>query len=128
LMVQVHALVAALVHGGELDEPDERPSGRRRAPRMLVATVATTAVLAAGGARLGSAVTLEESADGATLVLAHRGFTAGGVENTIEALDAASEAGADLVEMDVQQTSDGGWVLMHDTDLKRLAGLDTSVG
>ena len=71
---------------------------------------------------------LNETSYGSTTVLAHRGFTEGGVENTIEALDAANKADADVVEMDVQQTADGGWVLMHDFDLKRLARQATSVG
>lgn len=63
-----------------------------------------------------------------TLVLGHRGFSGGGVENTISGLRAASAVGADLVEMDVMQTSDGGFVVMHDASLQRLAGRKQSVG
>lgn len=57
-----------------------------------------------------------------TLVLAHRGFSDGGVENTIGGLEAADVAGADLVEMDVMETADNEFVVMHDADLTRLAG------
>src|SRR5690606_40580075 len=38
-----------------------------------------------------------------TLVLGHRGFSGGGVENTIEGLEAAAQVKADLVEIDVMQ-------------------------
>lgn len=62
-----------------------------------------------------------------TYVLAHRGFTAEGVENTLSGLEAAARAGADLVEMDVMQTADGKFVVMHDANLKRLAGQDLLV-
>lgn len=100
-----------------------RRTGRLTALACVVGSIAAVSVFSAH-----SFAHLNEFSDGATTVLAHRGFTAHGVENTIEALEAANEAGADMVEMDVQQTVDGGWVLMHDPDLKRLAGLDGSVG
>jgi glycerophosphoryl diester phosphodiesterase len=62
-----------------------------------------------------------------TEVLAHRGFIQGGVENTLPALQAAAKAGADRVEFDVMETKDGKFVVMHDTNLKRLAGLNLNV-
>ncbi len=62
------------------------------------------------------------------LVLGHRGFSGGGVENTISGLRAASAVGADLVEMDVMQSSDGEFVVMHDASLQRLAGRNEAVG
>lgn len=62
-----------------------------------------------------------------TLVLAHRGFSAGGVENTLGGLEAAAEAGADLVEMDVMQSQDGQFIAMHDAGLSRLTGIDMAV-
>ncbi len=62
-----------------------------------------------------------------TTVLAHRGFTQGGVENTIEALEAANDAGAEIVEMDTMQTKDGKFVVMHDTNLERLTGKNVHV-
>ncbi|GAA5230404.1 glycerophosphodiester phosphodiesterase [Arthrobacter cryoconiti] len=62
-----------------------------------------------------------------TLVLGHRGFNDGGVENTIPALEAAGQAGADLVEIDVMETKDGQFVVMHDANLQRLANKDVKV-
>src|SRR5690606_24910836 len=63
-----------------------------------------------------------------TLVLAHRGYTADAVENTVSSLKAAREAGADFVEMDVMETADRQFVVMHDANLSRLAGVDAAVG
>ena len=62
-----------------------------------------------------------------TQVLAHRGFIQGGVENTLPALQAAAQAGADRVEFDVMETKDGKFVVMHDTNLRRLAGKNLNV-
>ncbi|MGX1934243.1 glycerophosphodiester phosphodiesterase family protein [Microbacterium resistens] len=129
LMVQAQTLVTAAQAASRAPLPTSAAPAWPRVRRRIAATaVAAGLVVGAGGAGVAAGGTLAERADGATLVLAHRGFVDGGVENTIPALDAAHRAGADLVEMDVQQTEDGGWVLMHDADLRRLAGIDGSVG
>jgi len=57
-----------------------------------------------------------------TKIIAHRGYTAGNVENTISGLVSAASAGADLIEIDIQQTVDGEFVVFHDRTLRRLAG------
>lgn len=62
-----------------------------------------------------------------TLIIAHRGFSGGGVENTIGGLEAAASAGADLVEIDIMETLDNKFVVMHDANLKRLTGQDLNV-
>jgi glycerophosphoryl diester phosphodiesterase len=62
-----------------------------------------------------------------TLVIGHRGFSAGGAENTIGGLEAAAAAGADLAEIDVMQTADKRFVIMHDAHLTRLADMDVQV-
>lgn len=62
-----------------------------------------------------------------TLVLSHRGWTAKGVENSIEALEAAAELNPDFVEFDTMRTADGQYVVMHDTNLERLAGKNLHV-
>lgn len=59
------------------------------------------------------------------LVISHRGVSeANGVQNTIESLETTSKLKPDLVEMDVQETKDGQFVMMHDSNLKDLAGVD----
>jgi glycerophosphoryl diester phosphodiesterase len=56
------------------------------------------------------------------LVIAHRGFSARHVENTLTAYRAAIAAGADLVESDARLSADGVVVTSHDADLSRLNG------
>jgi glycerophosphoryl diester phosphodiesterase len=65
-------------------------------------------------------------------ILAHRGFTRapdGSAldENTIDAFQAALDAGADFLESDIQVTRDGVPVLFHDDDLSRVAGYTAKV-
>jgi glycerophosphoryl diester phosphodiesterase len=56
-------------------------------------------------------------------VTAHRGHARAAPENTLSAMHKAIESGADYAEMDVQQTADGVVVLLHDRDLRRVAGV-----
>ena len=57
-----------------------------------------------------------------TLVTAHRAGPKSRPENSVAALRLSIAAGADFAEIDVQQTSDGEVVLMHDRDLRRMTG------
>ncbi len=57
-------------------------------------------------------------------VTAHRGASIKYPENTMSAFVGAKELGADWIELDVQQTSDGKIIVIHDTNLKRTTGLD----
>lgn len=51
-------------------------------------------------------------------LVAHRGYSSQAPENTLPAIQKAAEFGFDYVEIDVRQTKDGVWVLMHDEDIK----------
>jgi len=52
------------------------------------------------------------------MICSHRGDTSGGaVENSISAVDAALATGAEMIEIDVQMTSDGVLVCHHDAVL-----------
>jgi glycerophosphoryl diester phosphodiesterase len=55
-------------------------------------------------------------------VTAHRGHSVAAPENTLRAVAKAIESGADYAEVDVVLTADGVIVLLHDRDLKRVAG------
>lgn len=57
-------------------------------------------------------------------LIAHRGYTLHYPENTQVAIEAAVAAGACCIEFDIQLTADGVPVLMHDADLKRMAGVE----
>lgn len=50
---------------------------------------------------------------------AHRGLSAIEPENTLPAFKAACEAKYNYVEFDIEPTSDGKWIVMHDDDLRR---------
>jgi len=52
--------------------------------------------------------------------IAHRGYAASFPENTLIALDAARQAGAQFIEVDIQLSKDLVPVLFHDRDLQRL--------
>jgi glycerophosphoryl diester phosphodiesterase len=60
--------------------------------------------------------------ENATEVMAHRGASAAAPENTIAAIQGAIEAGAQWVEIDVQESADGQVVVIHDSDLKKIGG------
>lgn len=116
----VHSEEASTIpgEGSGPTAPSGAPRARHRtAWAVLAGSIATALVLGTLG--IGSMQRLSDFPE--TLVLAHRGFSDGGVENTISGLDAAKAAGADLVEMDVMQTKDGEFVAMHDATLGRLA-------
>jgi glycerophosphoryl diester phosphodiesterase len=54
-----------------------------------------------------------------TLCCAHRGASGLAPENTLAALRMAIDLGADMAEIDVQQTADDRLAVFHDTDLGR---------
>lgn len=56
-------------------------------------------------------------------IIGHRGARWLAVENSLEALRTALDAGADGVEIDVQLSSDGEPVVFHDDDLQRLTAV-----
>jgi len=60
--------------------------------------------------------------DDRTEVMAHRGASGMAPENTMAAIQGAIDAGADWVEIDVQETADGAIVVIHDSDLKKIGG------
>ena len=60
-------------------------------------------------------------------LIAHRGDVSKGVENSLEALEAAAKGKAAYAEMDILLTKDHQFVVMHDNNLKRLAGVDKDV-
>ena len=59
------------------------------------------------------------------LVISHRGVSnSNGVQNTIQSLEKTAQLKPDLIEMDIQETKDGQFVMMHDANLRGLAGLN----
>jgi glycerophosphoryl diester phosphodiesterase len=120
---------------------DERSGGRARAWAEAVATSTPRfariqrwawglAAVIAGAALITSGMTLVQDIRPARPVgiTAHRGASRAAPENTLAAIRAAIEQGADYAEIDVHLTSDGVPVLIHDEDLQRLAGIASRPG
>lgn len=84
-----------------------RSAALRNATALLAASVAALAL-----------VSMELSAQ---TVIAHRGASAYLPEHTFAAWDRAVELGADYIEQDLQMTSDGVLVVLHDGTLDRTA-------
>ncbi len=61
------------------------------------------------------------------MLVAHRGASAAAPENTLAAVRAAWEAGADAVEGDFRLTRDGVVVCIHDATTARTADIDLTV-
>lgn len=61
-------------------------------------------------------------------VIAHRAGGNEGAENTVAGLEAAYASGAYGSEIDIQRTADGAYILLHDSDFKRVAGVDRKPG
>ena len=57
-------------------------------------------------------------------VMAHRGGSLEAPENTIESFNYSLEIGSDIIETDIQLSSDGIPYIFHDDDLKRISGLE----
>ncbi|MBQ8131600.1 MAG: glycerophosphoryl diester phosphodiesterase membrane domain-containing protein [Bacilli bacterium] len=60
-------------------------------------------------------------------VTAHRGASVAYPENTMSAFIGAKKQGADWIELDVQQTKDQVIIVSHDTNLKRVTGINKDV-
>ncbi len=130
----VTGVLLALLHRRLPDEDrpapamaDPRAAAPIRAGAFALPLVTGGAVVAIGLGFVHLGTMQQLSQQPQTLVIGHRGFSDGGAENTIGGLEAAAAAGADLVEIDVMQTADRRFVVMHDAGLSRLAGLDVAV-
>jgi len=55
-------------------------------------------------------------------IIGHRGAAALCPENTLPSFQAARDAGAGMIELDVQQSIDGELIVFHDETLERLCG------
>lgn len=117
------------------------PSGTYYSSVTDISVVATGEVMSFAGSSGGLSVTGVRSVNQAQKILAnetikarheaeyrkpyiisaaHRGLLAEAPENTIYAFRAAIEAGCDILESDIQFTSDGVPVMFHDTTIDRV--------
>ncbi len=98
----------------------------------IVAATAAIASVGGGGVAIAapnteSTVDTAQSSDQQERVVtdvAHRGASGYAPENTLAAIDEASEYDATTTEVDVQRSSDGELVLVHDTTLERTTNVE----
>ena len=121
----ITSLITVLIDHNEISEKLVNNLNENKKKSRLVVTLTTIiiviAVLINGFNIYGNGVNKNIK------TIAHRGYVAKGVENSIEALEGATEVGADYVEFDIILTKDNKFVVMHDYNLKRLAGLNKRV-
>ncbi|MFH9572902.1 glycerophosphodiester phosphodiesterase [Streptomyces sp. NPDC017454] len=93
---------------------------------MHVRAVAVTTTALLGVALLAplSHARTAQSGDDEPSVVAHRGASGYAPENTLAAVDKAAELGIRWVENDVQRTSDGELVVLHDDSLRRTTNVE----
>ena len=91
-----------------------------RLPRSAVVSATAIAFLAVIGLALLLAATSRRNQP--VLVIAHRGSSETAPENTLAAFRLAVEQRADFIEFDVQESSDGEVVVVHDSDLMKVGG------
>lgn len=127
LLVRLYAPPAAAdraILSAEIAQRLKAPRGRRPAVRVGIALLAVAALATMlVGALLVGQVRLDDDA----VIIAHRGAAGRAPENTLASIAAALEDGADLVEVDVQETADGAVVVVHDADLMRVGGHPTRI-
>ena len=121
----ITSLITVLIDHNEISEKLVNNLNENKKKSRLVVTFTTVivvvAVLINGFNIYGNGVNKNIK------TIAHRGYVAKGVENSIEALEGAAEVGADHVEFDIILTKDNKFVVMHDFNLKRLVGLNKRV-
>lgn len=89
--------------------------------QVLLSVVLTLFSLVAGAtSRIDSLLSnLHNAKSNYVFVIAHRGDWRGAPENSLQAIENAIRMGADMVEIDIQRTKDGNFILMHDKTLNR---------
>jgi glycerophosphoryl diester phosphodiesterase len=129
LALAIVALYLRIGEPTELRVPRPAALGRFGAPvelsrRMIAGIVALVILFFVGFAALATVVTRQRNE---TLVIAHRGSSAEAPENTLAAFRLAIEQGADVVELDVQESADGEVLVAHDSDLMKVAGVGLKI-
>lgn len=119
LYVERGVRLGALDRARWADQLEEEPPQPRKYARRLKWGVAAFVL---GVVAFYLALTLPFGLRDQTAVTAHRGYARRAPENSLAAFRAAIEAGADIIELDVQLTSDGEVVVLHDDDLRRMTG------
>ena len=107
-------------------------SKKQRVKHALVITATILAALLVNGYYIYLSVThrfdLNIAYSSRATVTAHRGDSAHAPENTMAAIRLAHENQADIIEIDVRETADGAYVVIHDESPYRTTGVKGKIG
>lgn len=96
---------------------------RMTLPRLTLLLIGAVIVAALTGGWLLKGIQAQDNVQ----VIAHRGAAGKAPENTLASISQAIKDGADMIEIDVQESIDGEIVVIHDSDFMKLAGVDLKV-
>ena len=127
--ITLAASIAALYRRSRSDEPiaskwdleDLESSAfklRLTRGRLLAAVIVLPLFAAVLGASLLHGIDVDDD----VVVTAHRGGAVAAPENTLAAIQQGIDDGADWIEIDVQESRDGEVMVIHDSDLMKVAG------
>jgi len=106
-----------------VDSPATGAVFRLRRRTVLAGTAVAVLLAAIMGVAAVKSVRLEDHVE----ITAHRGASGAAPENTLAAVERAIADEADWVEIDVQESADGVVLVVHDSDLMKLAGTDLKI-
>lgn len=111
------------VKAGDLTQSQRKRSWQMTTPRLILLLIAAAAAAALTGGWLLKGIKATDD----VLVIAHRGAAGKAPENTLASIRQAIEDGADMIEIDVQESLDGEVVVFHDSDFMKLSGVNLKV-
>ncbi len=107
----------------DLEDKQPKRLWRMTAPRFALLLIGAVAAAALAGSWLLNGIQTQDD----VVVIAHRGAAGKAPENTLASIREAIKDGADMIEIDVQESSDGEVVVIHDSDFMKLSGVDLKV-
>jgi glycerophosphoryl diester phosphodiesterase len=91
--------------------------------KLLAGLVGVTVIAVLVGIFLVDGIHLDDD----VIVMAHRGAAGAAPENTLASIKRAIDDNTDFVEIDVQETSDGEIVVIHDSDLMKVGNTNLKI-
>jgi len=123
LMMIFYERYGAEIKTSDLADKQQKRRWRMTAPRFALLLIGAVAAAALAGSWLLNGIQTQDD----VLVIAHRGAAGKAPENTLASIRQAIKDGADMIEIDVQESSDGEVVVIHDSDFMKLSGVDLKV-
>ena len=123
LVVTMYHRYGAEITTGDLNDKQPKRLWRMSGIRFALLLIGAAAAAALTGSWLLNGIQTQDD----VAVIAHRGAAGKAPENTLAAIRQAIEDGADMIEIDVQESSDGEVVVIHDSDFMKLSGIDLKV-